>query len=91
MYGWNKLVSPQKSVKKVVEESDKTKPRFVALDLGPIGEMLEPIGNLSFEKVYEIESNSGYTMQNSSLSISIFDGVCEFYLRNKNHFILFLQ
>ena len=35
--------------KKAIEESDKSKPRFVALDLGPIGEMLEPIGTLSFD------------------------------------------
>ena len=36
--------------KKAIEESDKSKPRFVALDLGPIGEMLEPIGTLSFDR-----------------------------------------
>ena len=40
--------------KKAIEKSDKSKPRFVALDLGPIGEMLEPIGTLSFDKAYEI-------------------------------------
>ena len=40
--------------KKAIEKSDKSKPRFVALDVGPIGEMLEPIGKLSFDKVYEI-------------------------------------
>ena len=41
--------------KKAIEESDKSKPRFVALDLGPIGEMLEPIGTLSFDRAYEIK------------------------------------
>ena len=40
-----------------------------------------------FEKVYEIENNSVYTVQNSNLLISVFDVVCEYYLRNKNHFI----
>ena len=39
-----------KVAKQAVEESDRTKPRFIALDIGPIGEMLEPIGKLSFEK-----------------------------------------
>ena len=40
--------------KKAIEETDKCKPRFVALDIGPIGEMLEPMGTLSFDRAYEI-------------------------------------
>ena len=43
-----------KVAKQAVEESDRTKPRFIALDIGPIGEMLEPIGKLSFEKAGRI-------------------------------------
>lgn len=40
-----------------------------------------------FEKVFEIENNSNYNIQNSNLLISVFDVVCEFYLNNKNHFV----
>ena len=29
--------------RKAIDECDKSKPRFVALDIGPIGEMLEPM------------------------------------------------
>ena len=40
-----------------------------------------------FEKVYEIENNSIYNIQNSNLLISVFDLTSEYYLSNKNHFI----
>lgn len=30
------------------------KPRFIALDVGPIGEMIEPMGTISFDRAYEI-------------------------------------
>ncbi|WP_334294187.1 homocysteine S-methyltransferase family protein, partial [Romboutsia weinsteinii] len=40
--------------KKAIDEVDKSKPRYVALDIGPIGEMLEPMGTLSFDRAYEI-------------------------------------
>ena len=39
---------------KAVEKSDKSKQRFVALSIGPIGEMIKPHGKLSFQKAYEI-------------------------------------
>ena len=28
--------------------------RFVALDVGPLGQLLEPLGNISFERAYEV-------------------------------------
>lgn len=33
--------------------SSPEKPRFVALDIGPSGKLLEPIGNVSFDEAYE--------------------------------------
>ena len=39
-----------KIAKQAISESGKSKPRFVALDIGPIGEMLEPMGTLSFDR-----------------------------------------
>ena len=62
-----------KIAKKAVEESDKTKPRFVALDLGPIGEMLEPIGNLSFEKAYEIFKIQAIQGEKSGADLAIIE------------------
>lgn len=40
--------------KKSIEQADKSKPRYVALDIGPIGEILEPMGTLSFDEAYDI-------------------------------------
>ena len=40
-----------------------------------------------FEKMYEIANNSIYNIRNSNLLISVLNGSCEYYLRNKNHFI----
>lgn len=40
--------------KEAIDKVDKSKLRYVALDIGPIGEMLEPIGNLTSNKAYKI-------------------------------------
>ena len=53
--------------KKAIEKSDKSKPRFIALDMGPIGEMLEPIGTLSFDKAYEIFKRQAIQGENQVL------------------------
>ncbi|MEG2367573.1 MAG: homocysteine S-methyltransferase family protein [Oscillospiraceae bacterium] len=39
---------------KIAKEAGAEYGCFTALDVGPIGEMLQPIGSLSFEKAYEI-------------------------------------
>ena len=62
-----------KIAKKAVEEYDKTKPRFVALSLGPIGEMLEPIGKLSFEKAYEIFKRQAIQGEKSGADLAIIE------------------
>ena len=58
---------------KAVEECDKIKPRFVALSLGPIGEMLEPIGKLSFEKAYEIFKRQAIQGEKSGADLAIIE------------------
>ena len=62
-----------KIAKKAVEESDKDKPRFVALSLGPIGEILEPIGKLSFEKAYEIFKRQAIQGEKSGADLAIIE------------------
>ena len=62
-----------KIAKKAVEESDKDKSRFVALSLGPIGEMLEPIGKLSFEKAYEIFKRQAIQGEKSGADLAIIE------------------
>lgn len=56
-----KLEKTNYSVEKIIDEGIKLareascgKDVFVALDMGPVGELLEPMGNLSFDRAYEI-------------------------------------
>lgn len=47
------------SVSEIITQAIKiaradTRPHFVALDLGPLGELLEPVGSLSFERAYNL-------------------------------------
>ena len=65
--------SAVKLAKKAVEECDKTIPRFVALSLGPTGEMIEPIGTLSFEKAYEIFKRQAIQGEKSGADLVIIE------------------
>lgn len=52
-----KVVSAALScAKNAVAEYCGIKPRFVALDIGPLGKLLKPLGDLEFEKAVEIFS-----------------------------------
>lgn len=49
--------SVEETISKAVslaKEATKDTNAFIALDIGPIGELLEPMGTLSFEEAYEI-------------------------------------
>ena len=59
--------------KKAIEKSDKSKPRFIALDMGPIGEMLEPIDTLSFDKAYEIFKRQAIQGEKSGVDLIIIE------------------
>ncbi len=59
--------------KKAIEKSDKSKPRFIALDIGPIGEMLEPIGALSFDRAYEIFKRQAIQGEKSGANLIIIE------------------
>lgn len=52
----------EKYVKAAVEcaraATDGCEDRFVALDIGPTGKLLEPLGDLSFERAYEVFSET---------------------------------
>jgi 5-methyltetrahydrofolate--homocysteine methyltransferase len=43
-----------KCAKTAAEEYSHLKPRFVGLDIGPLGKMLKPLGDLDFEEAVEI-------------------------------------
>lgn len=43
-----------KRAREAMEKSSSQKEKYIALDIGPIGEMLEPMGTVSFDRAYEI-------------------------------------
>jgi 5-methyltetrahydrofolate--homocysteine methyltransferase len=43
-----------KNAKSAIREFNTQKPHFTALDIGPIGKLLKPLGDLSFEEAYEL-------------------------------------
>lgn len=59
-FGANKLKLSKTgySVVEIIEQAVKNtraaNPKYIALDLGPIGQLMEPYGTLSFETAYEI-------------------------------------
>lgn len=65
--------------KKAIEKSDKSKQRFIALDIGPIGEMLEPIGTLSFDRAYEIFKRQVIQGEKSGANLIIIETMIDLY------------
>ena len=65
--------------KKSIEKSDKSKPRFVALDIGPIGEMMEPMGTMSFDKAYEIFKRQAIQGEKSGADLIIIETMMDLY------------
>ena len=65
--------------KYAIEKTDKSKCRYVALDIGPIGEMLEPMGTLSFDKAYEIFKRQAIQGEKSGADIIIIETMMDLY------------
>ncbi len=65
--------------KQAISESDKSNPRFVALDIGPIGEMLEPMGTLSFDRAYEIFKRQAIQGEKSGADLIIIETMMDLY------------
>ena len=51
----------------------------VALDVGPIGELLEPLGTLSFEKAYEIYAQVVRAGEESGADLVVFETMTDLY------------
>lgn len=65
--------------KKAVEEVDSQEQKYVALDIGPIGEMVEPMGTLSFDKAYEIFKRQAIQGEKSGANIVIIETMMDLY------------
>ncbi|WP_270942482.1 homocysteine S-methyltransferase family protein [Romboutsia lituseburensis] len=68
-----------KVAKLAIEKVDKLKPRYVALDIGPIGEMLEPMGTLSFDDAYEIFKRQVIQGEKSGADLIIIETMMDLY------------
>lgn len=53
-----------KIAKLAIEQSDKPIDRYVALDIGPIGELLDPAGTMNFDRAYEILRGRWFKVKN---------------------------
>ncbi|WP_250675453.1 homocysteine S-methyltransferase family protein [Paraclostridium ghonii] len=65
--------------KEAINLVDNLKPRYVALDIGPIGEMLEPIGTLSFDRAYEIFKRQVIQGEKSGADLIIIETIMDLY------------
>ena len=52
------IFSAVKNARDAIKESNSSQPKWVALDIGPLGRMLKPLGNLDFEDAVSIFSES---------------------------------
>ena len=90
-FGCNELKLPQgyelekvidsaiKSAKKAASLVDNGKQKYVALDIGPIGEMLEPMGTLSFDRAYEIFKRQMVQGEKSGADIIVIETMMDLY------------
>ena len=51
------------NARRAIKNCGAGKPRFIAFDIGPTGKLMEPIGDLSFDKAYEVFSSLAKTAQ----------------------------
>lgn len=52
------IKSAIENAKRAKEQSKSTQPKWIALDIGPTGKMLKPLGDLDFERAVEIFAKS---------------------------------
>ena len=90
-FGCNELKLPQgydlekvidsavKAAKKAASLVNNDNEKYVALDIGPIGEMLEPMGTLSFDRAYEIFKRQMIQGEKSGADIIVIETMMDLY------------
>ncbi|MDY2737991.1 homocysteine S-methyltransferase family protein [Intestinibacter sp.] len=71
--------SAVKAAKKAATLVNNGNEKYVALDIGPIGEMLEPMGTLSFDRAYEIFKRQVVQGQKSGADLIIVETMMDLY------------
>ncbi|MCQ2557602.1 MAG: homocysteine S-methyltransferase family protein [Oscillospiraceae bacterium] len=64
---------------KIAKAAAQSKPVRVALDIGPIGELMEPLGNLSFEEAYRIFAQMICAGASAGADLVIFETFTDLY------------
>ncbi|MHB9937658.1 homocysteine methyltransferase [Clostridium sporogenes] len=62
-----------------VKKARRNKEIFIALDIGPIGQLLEPMGTLKFEEAYEIFKRQAIQGQKSGADIILIETMTDLY------------
>ena len=68
-----------KAAKEAITKVDNKNEKYVALDIGPIGEMLEPMGTLSFDRAYEIFKRQAVQGEKSGADLIIIETMMDLY------------
>ncbi len=61
------------NARKAVNECNAGKPRFVAFDIGPTGKLMEPIGDLSFDRAYDAFAKIARTAETAGADLAIIE------------------
>lgn len=61
------------AAKKAAEKFSDSKPRFVALDIGPTGKMLEPMGEMTFTECYEVFKRTAVSGEKAGANLAIIE------------------
>ena len=56
-----------------VENAKAANPKYVALDIGPIGQLMAPLGTLSFEEAYDIFKEQLVAGEKAGADLVIFE------------------
>ena len=71
------------SVEEVVEAgihcAQRSGARFTALDIGPLGQLLEPLGTISFERAYDIFRRQMVTGEKSGADLILIETISDLY------------
>ena len=75
-HGVEEIVSAAITVAKEAAAGTETK---VALDIGPLGELLEPMGTLPFEKAYELFREMAVAGQQAGADLAVIETMTDLY------------
>lgn len=79
-YGVDEIVSAALlNAKVAVEAVDGTKKHYIALDMGPTGKLLEPLGELSFEDAYSVFAEQAIAGETYGADLAIIETFTDTY------------